>query len=126
MIDDNIKVTEEELKIRLENELLEIKRELSEIAIVDPNSPDGYSAIETNTEYDVPDGADLASEMSNIHNNNSIMNILIERKREIEGALERMKDGSFGNCEICGNKIEDKRLLINAAATKCIKHMEVD
>lgn len=38
----------------------------------------------------------------------------------IENALERMKDGSYGTCEICGGKIPLARLQALPYATMCI------
>ena len=124
-MDENIKVTKEELKIRLENELLEIMKEIGDIAVPDKRAPGGFDAKETNTQDDVLDDADQASEMTNINDNEAVLKVLVERKEEIETALERMKEGTYGKCEVCGEDIEDKRLLVNAAATRCIKHMEV-
>jgi DnaK suppressor protein len=124
-MDDNIKVTKEELKIRLENELLELKKEIGDIAIPDRSAPGGFDAKETNTQEGVLDQADQASEMTNINNNEAVLKVLQERLTEVEEALEKMKDGSYGLCEVCGEKIEDKRLLVNATAKTCIKHMEV-
>ena len=124
-MDDNLKITQEELKIRLEAELLELKKEISEIATPDKTTADGFIAKETNTFEDVPDEGDLGAEMENIHTNNAVLQVLEERKKEVEDALQRMKEGKYGICEVCGKEIEPKRLLINAAATRCVKHMEV-
>lgn len=38
----------------------------------------------------------------------------------IETALERMKDGSYGTCEVCGGKIPLARLQALPYATMCI------
>ncbi len=38
----------------------------------------------------------------------------------IETALERMKEGSYGNCEVCGGKIPLARLQALPYATMCI------
>ncbi len=120
-----IKLTFAELKKRLENELSELKKELADIAIEDKTAPGGYLAKETNTQEGVLDDADQASEMTNIHNNDAIMDILVERKEAVEQALNRMEKGEYGKCHQCGKEIENKRLVVNAAATACIEHMEI-
>jgi DnaK suppressor protein len=39
---------------------------------------------------------------------------------EIDGALRRLDDGTFGTCERCGNSIALERLEAMPYATKCI------
>jgi DnaK suppressor protein len=43
---------------------------------------------------------------------------------KIEKALERIKDGSFGICEVCGNEISEKRLEARPVTTLCIECKE--
>ncbi len=43
-----------------------------------------------------------------------------EKLRDIEEALERIEDGSFGECEICGSKIPMERLKIMPFTTECV------
>jgi len=50
--------------------------------------------------------------------------IEIEILRAIDQALERMKQGSYGYCEVCGEKIEDERLEAVPWTTLCKKHAE--
>lgn len=40
---------------------------------------------------------------------------------EIEKALGKIKDGSYGLCERCGKKIEEKRLTVKPQAIYCLK-----
>jgi RNA polymerase-binding transcription factor DksA len=39
---------------------------------------------------------------------------------QIDGALRRIEDGSFGTCEVCGNPIAPARLEAIPWATRCI------
>ena len=50
--------------------------------------------------------------------------IEIEILRAIDQAIERMKQGSYGYCEVCGEKIEDDRLEAVPWTTLCKKHAE--
>ncbi len=45
-----------------------------------------------------------------------------ERKliNKIKDALERIDDGSFGTCEVCGEEISEGRLKARAVTTLCI------
>ncbi len=47
---------------------------------------------------------------------------LLERDKliKIEEALSKIRNGSFGECEECGNDISEKRLLINPSFSTCI------
>jgi len=48
-----------------------------------------------------------------------------DRERKLIGklneALERIEDGTFGICEICGNQISEKRLMARPVTTLCIE-----
>ena len=50
--------------------------------------------------------------------------IEIEILRAIDEAIERMKQGSYGYCEVCGEEIEEDRLEIVPWTTLCKKHAE--
>ena len=43
-----------------------------------------------------------------------------EKLKEIEDALERIDDGSFGTCEQCGAKIPKGRLKVMPFSTTCV------
>lgn len=40
--------------------------------------------------------------------------------RDIDNALERIKNGSYGTCKYCGEEIDEKRLLARSVASACI------
>lgn len=40
--------------------------------------------------------------------------------KKIEAALKRIEEGTFGNCEECGQEIEIKRLEARPTATLCV------
>ncbi len=46
-----------------------------------------------------------------------------ERKlvKKIREALERIDDGTFGICEVCGKNISEKRLMARPVTTLCIE-----
>jgi DnaK suppressor protein len=45
---------------------------------------------------------------------------LLDTLREIEDALRKFDDGSYGGCESCGNQIAEARLEAMPAARLCI------
>jgi DnaK suppressor protein len=103
-------MTNEELKLKLEEEFDTVSQELADLGHEDIDS--------TATESD-----ELADRMEEHGENLSEKATLAARKREIEHALVRMQDGTYGICEECGEKIEEERLEANPAARTCRAHM---
>jgi DnaK suppressor protein len=50
----------------------------------------------------------------------SLANGILERITQVERALERLDEGSYGWCERCGNQIPVERLAAFPSATLCI------
>jgi DnaK suppressor protein len=48
----------------------------------------------------------------------------VEELRDIDGALRRMDDGSYGTCDECGQDIGFPRLEAQPTATRCIQDQE--
>ncbi len=44
--------------------------------------------------------------------------------QEVDAALERLKDGSYGLCEFCHESIEEDRLLSDPLARFCVDHLD--
>jgi leucyl-tRNA synthetase len=53
-----------------------------------------------------------------------ILDKLELRLGNVKTALEKIENGSYGICKICGEKIEEDRLEANPASLTCKKHME--
>lgn len=75
----------------------------------------------TITEGEFPDPTDRASWESD---RNFLLRIR-ERERKlitkIREALERIEEGTFGICELCGEEISEQRLEVRPVTTLCIK-----
>jgi len=50
----------------------------------------------------------------------SLANGMLERVTQVERALERLDEGSYGWCERCGNQIPVERLAAFPSATLCV------
>jgi DnaK suppressor protein len=50
----------------------------------------------------------------------SLANSILERVTQVERALERLDEGSYGWCERCGNPIPVERLAAFPSATLCV------
>ena len=97
-------------KQKLEEELDTVAQELAELGVEDIDK--------TATEPD-----ELADRMEEREENTAETSALTERKSEVVAALERIKSGTYGICEECGELIEEERLEANPAARTCRAHM---
>ncbi len=73
---------------------------------------------------DLPDEIDLASseyQQSMVFRLRDREKFLLEK---IDKALERIADGTFGQCEECGDEISAKRLEVRPVTTLCIRCKE--
>lgn len=65
--------------------------------------------------------ADIGSDNFEQENTLNLMQSEEETLESIEGALERIEDGVYGQCEECGVKIPKTRLNAIPYATLCVK-----
>jgi len=114
-------------KGKLEEELKLLEKELGTIGIINPNNPADWEAIgnsETNKDDDHSDPNDNADDQEEFGERNAILKDLEIRFNNVKKALERIKNGDYGKCEVCEKEIEAKRLEANPAATTCIEHKD--
>jgi RNA polymerase-binding transcription factor DksA len=67
---------------------------------------DGSTDVATDDEHD-PEGATIAYERSRL---STLITQAGEHLAEIQAALDRIVDGTFGRCERCGEPIAEERL----------------
>ena len=48
---------------------------------------------------------------------------LVGLLREVDAALERVNNGTYGKCETCHDSIEEERLLVNPLIRNCLDHL---
>jgi RNA polymerase-binding transcription factor DksA len=72
-------------------------------------------------EYDdnFADSAQVAAEMGE---NRVLYDQLRRDLDDIEKALERMDEGTYGQCEVCNSQISADRLEVMPATRRCIEH----
>ncbi|MET0469224.1 MAG: TraR/DksA C4-type zinc finger protein [Aeromicrobium sp.] len=64
-----------------------------------------------------PEGATIAFERSQV---TTMIEQARDRLVQIEAAVERVHDGTYGTCESCGRRIPDGRLEARPVARTCI------
>lgn len=103
----------EPFKERLEEELDTVTTQMGE----NTRAPREEDA--TATEKD-----ELADKIEDLEEGQIENSALTARKAQIQKALDKISDGSYGVCEIGGEPIEAERLEADAAATTCITHKD--
>lgn len=111
-------------KERLEAMLRVTTDELKGVGIHNPENQSDWLAVPDNLDAEEPDQNLLADAVEGWNERNALVAALEPRYNNIVAALARINAGTFGNCEICGNIIEEKRLEANPAARTCITHLE--
>lgn len=109
----------EELKNKLEQEKESIQKELENFAQKDENLKGNWETKYPNREDgDKEEEADEAQEYDNMI---SVEHNLELRLKNVDSALDKIKKGSYGLCEVCGMEIEEARLKAMPEAKFCIK-----
>jgi RNA polymerase-binding transcription factor DksA len=83
---------------------------------------DGISEEEALSELSLADQhpADVASETFEREKDLSILEHVDAQLADVEAALGRIDDASYGRCEICGKEIDDDRLRARPATRFCV------
>ena len=66
------------------------------------------------------DQADSGSKTAERDAASSLLRTLLDRRTQAEHAMQRLDDGTYGNCEGCSNPIPVERLEVFPSATTCV------
>lgn len=77
--------------------------------------------VELDFDDDFSDRSAVASEKGE---NRALAAVLQSQLKQVERALSRLDDGSYGTCEICGNAVNPARLEALPATGYCIDHAD--
>ena len=66
------------------------------------------------------DQADSGSKTAERDAASSLIRTLLDRRAQAEHALQRLADGTYGNCEGCSKPIPTERLTVFPSATTCV------
>jgi DnaK suppressor protein len=111
-----------EEKLKTERET--VINDLQGIGVVkDSREPDDWQAKPADLDTLRADSNEVADKIESYEGNNDIVHKLERQLTDIDAALSKIKNNSFGICEIGGEEIENDRLEANPAARTCKKHM---
>jgi len=112
-----------ELKKKLEKEKSSLKKDLLSFASENKKVPNDYKSRYPFTAGS-SDTDDQAREVETYHGRLAIEHALETRLKEVDSALERIENGTYGLCQKCKNEIETRRLSVNPAAPLCLNCKE--
>ena len=67
---------------------------------------------------------DTASELTDADNQNAVLENNADQRKQVEAALARIEDGTYGTCVDCGQQIPDARLEVRPEAARCVADQE--
>lgn len=99
------------LRTMLEAERDDLARSLDELEVNSPSAPD--------FDENFADSAQVTAELGE---NQALAANLRDQLNDIDHALARIEEGTYGTCELCGEPIAAARLEAMPAARFCIDH----
>lgn len=104
----------------LGNEVERVGRIIGEVkgGLGDGSEAEELSELSDNDQHP----ADIGTETFEREKDISILESLERELRELELALERVDDGTYGTCEACGAQLAPERLEAQPAARFCVEH----
>lgn len=112
----------QELQSELREQLLAERQRLErEIANIDSVGIRGDTFLTDETDTIDQHPADAGTELFEREKNLTVQHTLEQSLQDINDALERMKAGTYGICENCGEPIPEKRLRAMPEARYCIQ-----
>ena len=112
----------EHFKLKLEEEKRNLEAELSQVARKNPDNLSDWEPIPAEHEASADDNA-MADGVEDYEENTAITNSLEARYKDVLSGLDKIKNGVYGVCQVCGKEIELDRLEANPAARTCKEHM---
>ncbi len=114
----------EHFKQKLEEELQVVEQELNELGSKDPKTGEWETTGNTlDVTTPMADSNEAADQLEEFGERQGETATLEARRTDIKDALAKIKDGTYGKCEVSGEAIEEDRLEANPAARTCKAHM---
>ena len=118
------KINPKHFEDRLKEEFKTLEVELRSIGQRNPANPADWEAKPDKMDVMPSDSNEVADSIESYEENTGILKQLEIRFNEVKKALEKIKIGKYGLCEVDQKPIENERLEANPAAKTCLKHMK--
>lgn len=107
-----------DMKKKLEDEREQLKKQLQAIATKERGQKGEDFTADFPSYGDKED--ENAAEVAQYTDNLSLEATLERMLSDVEAALKRIDDGSYGKCRYCGNDIDERRLSIRPSSSSCV------
>jgi DnaK suppressor protein len=109
----------QKMKERLEAKRTELRQQVSDLTEAYPTPVDPIEASEGSQDFEetAVDFQEMQQEQSIDINERALLT-------EVEDALKRIENGTYGKCVVCGQPIPEKRLEAIPWAARCVKDQE--
>ncbi|HWU24335.1 MAG TPA: TraR/DksA C4-type zinc finger protein [Candidatus Paceibacterota bacterium] len=108
-------------KAKLEEEKTRLEAELATVSRQNPANPADWEPTAADEAEADPNLE--ADHMERFGENVAITEDLEARYKDVQDALARIENGTYGTCEVSGEEIETDRLEADPAARTCKAHM---
>lgn len=105
----------EKIRLHLEEEKKLITRQMADLLVQDPFSNTDRVMDKAATDME-------ASDESSHDRFTAMIDELKGKLNDIDGALVRISQGTYGFCSVCGDMIDTDRLSVIPTATVCLRH----
>lgn len=109
-------------KKQLEEEKARLEVELSTVAHRNPDAPEDWTVSQPDLNVMQAAKEEMADVQEELENAASLEYNLESRLKDVNEALEKMRQGKYGLCAAGEEPIDEARLRANPAALTCIKH----
>jgi len=113
----------QKIKENLEKERAVLLEELKGMGKLDTDTKEWEATPEV-SEFKETDQNDLADKFEDFESKSSIIDVLEVRLNDINQALLKIENNTFGKCEVCNEEIEEDRITVNPSSTTCKTHLE--
>ena len=107
---------------QLEEEKSRLEMGLATVGRRNPNAPEDWIVNQPDLNIMAAAKEEVADVQEELENAASVEYNLESRLRDINEALEKMRQGKYGVCSVGVEAIDEARLRANPAALTCIKH----
>jgi DnaK suppressor protein len=109
-------------KKKLEEEKKLVEKELGELGWKNPQTGE-WDTDTTDVDASATERDELADRQEEYEERSEELAPLEARYKDINDAIQKIEEGTYGKCEKCGEPIEEDRLEVNPAARTCKKDM---
>jgi len=106
----------------LEAEKEKLLKELATVGRKNPRVPGDWEAVATDLDSDSADENETADEIEEFEDNSGILEKLEPQLKNVERALAKIKEKTYGLCDVCQKEIPEERLKASPASVTCIEH----